>query len=172
VNPVRARLVYESDLGKALAYAIAEGLGPRATVRVVSAADAARLPEPAVDLLVVGGPTHAFGAAHTYGLARAALGARPVPAAEGEETAGVRDWLAQAAPAPLAARAAAFGTKLATTSRLPGSTAHTIGRRLRTLGYELATTPADFLVTCTPPTLLSGELRRAWHWGAHLAATV
>ncbi|WP_040796641.1 flavodoxin family protein [Nocardia higoensis] len=161
---MRARLVYESDLGKALAEAIADGLGARTIVRIFSTADAAELPEAAVDLVIVGGPAHAFG------LARTAC-RRGATVLEHTEAPGIGAWLAQAAPAPLDARATAFGTKLATTRRLPGSTARTIGKRLRTLGYELAAEPADFLVVGNPTALLDGELRRAQAWGAHLAAT-
>ncbi|MFI1465582.1 flavodoxin family protein [Nocardia carnea] len=60
---MRARVVYESVFGntEAAATAIARGLQEHAEVDVVDVADATPDSHSPVDLLVVGGPTHAFG---------------------------------------------------------------------------------------------------------------
>jgi hypothetical protein len=60
---VRALVVFESSFGntEAVARAVAEGLALLGTVELVEACDApARLPGD-IDLVVAGGPTHAFG---------------------------------------------------------------------------------------------------------------
>ena len=59
----RALVVYESVLGntQAVAKAIAEGLGESRPVTVKEVSDAPDAIPPDVGLLVVGGPTHAFG---------------------------------------------------------------------------------------------------------------
>ena len=62
---MRALVVVESVFGntRRIAEAVAEGLGQRAGARIVDVAVAARTPDllDGIDLLVVGGPTHAFG---------------------------------------------------------------------------------------------------------------
>ena len=59
----RALVVYESVFGdaKQIALAIAEGLATRLPVDVVTARDAPAQVPADVRMLVVGGPTHAFG---------------------------------------------------------------------------------------------------------------
>jgi hypothetical protein len=60
---MHALVVYESMFGdtEQVAHAIAEGVGTRAVVRVVAIGDAPTPVPDTVDLVVVGGPTHAFG---------------------------------------------------------------------------------------------------------------
>jgi flavodoxin len=60
---MRALIVVESWFGntRAIAGAVAEGLGGFMTVDVTEIGDAPARVAPDVDLVVVGGPTHAFG---------------------------------------------------------------------------------------------------------------
>ncbi|MGV9610959.1 flavodoxin family protein [Nocardia xishanensis] len=164
---MRARVVYESMFGNTatIAEAIAQGLGIHATVEVVDVTTAAQLPEPTVDLLVVGGPTHAFGLSRPRTRRDAATRTSAPVAVE----TGIREWLESALPVPEGARAAAFGTKAAHPRRLPGSAARGIGRRLRGLGYQLIGEPTDFLVDAMTGPLTAGELDRARRWGEQLA---
>src|SRR6476646_4682627 len=59
----RALVVYESMFGntEAVAHALAQGLGLRMLVEVVPVTQAPAKVDCGVELLVVGGPTHAFG---------------------------------------------------------------------------------------------------------------
>ncbi|MEV6426387.1 flavodoxin family protein [Nocardia sp. NPDC051463] len=166
---MRARVVYESMFGNtaAIAEAIADGLREHSEVEVLTVAAAAEKPEPTVDLLVVGGPTHAFGLSR----ARTRRDAATQTDAPVATDTGIREWLDAALPVPGGSRAAAFGTKAAKPSWLPGSAARGAGRRLRRLNYELADDPMDFYVEGTAGPLASGELPRARAWAEHLAHT-
>lgn len=165
---MRALVVYESMFGntEAVARAIAEGLRTRYEVEICPIADAAGRPAPEVELLVVGGPTHAFG------LSRPATRKDAADRIDTPVTVdvGIREWLEAALPVSSARRAAAFGTKVGTPPWLPGSAAKSIGKRLRHLGYRLVVAPADFSVDGMTGPLLPGELERASSWAGQLAA--
>ncbi|BCJ33391.1 flavodoxin [Actinocatenispora thailandica] len=162
---MHALVVYESMFGdtEQVARAIAEGLSTRAVVRVVSV-DGAPTPVPdTVDLVVVGGPTHAFGMSRPNTRSSAA---RQDERAAGGTDRGVREWLAAAGP--LHGRlAAAFDTHART--RLPGSAAGAIDRRLRHLGARIVAPAHSFYVTGMQGPLDSGERDRALRWGVDLA---
>ncbi|MFC3961585.1 flavodoxin domain-containing protein [Nocardia jiangsuensis] len=166
---MRVRVVYESMFGTtaALAEAIAAGMRSHATVQLLGVDEAAELPDSTVDLLVVGGPTHAFGLSRAQSRAEAARRCGHTPAT-GTET-GVREWLAAAAPVPAGTRAAAFGTRADKPAWLTGSAARAIDKRLRRLGFTLAAAPADFRVADTVGPAIAGELARAYDWGTVLA---
>ncbi|MEV6140221.1 flavodoxin domain-containing protein [Nocardia sp. NPDC051990] len=166
---MRARVVYESMFGNtaAIARAIADGLRAHSEVEVLSVVVAAEMPEPTIDLLVVGGPTHAFGLSRTR-TRRAAAEQTDAPIAV---DIGIREWLDAALPVPGGLRAAAFGTKAAKPRWLSGSAARGAGKRLRRLGYELADDPMDFLVAGMQGPLARGELERARAWAERLAHT-
>lgn len=165
---MRARVIYESMFGNtaAIAAAIAQGLGEHAEVEILSVAAAAATPDPTIDLLVVGGPTHVFGLSRAR--TRSAADAQTDSAVVVD--IGIREWLDAALPVPRGhTSAAAFGTKAAEPSWLPGSAAHGVGKRLQHLGYGLAVDPMDFLVEGTKGPLLDGELERARAWAERLA---
>jgi hypothetical protein len=136
---MRAQVVYESMFGNtaAVAEAVATGLRPSFEVTVSSVAEAANHPAPQVDLLVVGGPTHAFGLSRTV-TRRDAADRTDDPV---EIEIGIREWLDAALPVQASRSAAAFGTKIARPPWLPGSAAKGIAKRLRHLGYHLAVPP-------------------------------
>lgn len=164
---MRSRIVYESMFGNtaAIAEAIAEGLRGYGPVEVLNIAAAANVPAPAVDLLVVGGPTHALGLSRQ----RTRLDAAGRTEAPVVVDIGIREWLDAALPVPAGCRAAAFGTKAAKPPWLPGSAAHGAAKRLRRLGYQLADEPMDFLVDGMTGPLGEGELDRARSWAERLA---
>lgn len=164
---MRVRIVYESMFGNTaqVAEAIAEGIGEDVEVQLSNVVAAGELSAPSVDLLIVGGPTHAFGLSRVRTrLDAAAQTDRPVGTA-----VGIREWLRDAPAASGGARAAAFGTKVGKPPWLPGSAARGIGKRLKALGYPLADDPKDFFVAGTPGPLVEGEIDRARRWGEHLA---
>ncbi|MFJ2666360.1 hypothetical protein ACIO14_18610 [Nocardia fluminea] len=166
---MRALIVYESMFGNtaAVADAIAAGLRPRFEVEVCPVSVAVNRPAPEVDLLVVGGPTHAFGLSRPA--TRQDAAGRTTTSVDTE--IGVREWLDAALPVPAPRGAAAFGTKIARPPWLPGSAAKSVGRRLRQLGYHLVVPPTDFRVTDMTGPLTAGELERATAWAAQLTTS-
>ncbi|MEU1999390.1 flavodoxin domain-containing protein [Nocardia gamkensis] len=166
---MRARIIYESMFGNtaAIAEAIAQGLREHAEVEVVNVVAAAELFTPTVHLLVVGGPTHAFGLSRRQ-TRRDAAKLTDAPIAT---HLGVREWLAAALPVSPGHRALAFGTKVDKPPWLSGSAARGIGKRLCRLGYSLADQPVDFLVEDTTGPLAPGELDCARVWAGRIAHT-
>lgn len=167
---MKATVVYESMYGNThrVAEAIAEGLGATA---VVSAEEAARMDLSGLDLLVVGGPTHAHGM--TRGQTRHAAVADSMsrdkgltvdPSAEGP---GVREWLDSLGPS--SGRAAAFDTRVDMPTVLTGHASKGIGKQLKKHGFELVAEPESFLVSGDSG-LVPGELDRARNWGQMLAS--
>ncbi|MFI1460526.1 flavodoxin family protein [Nocardia carnea] len=167
---MRARVVYESVFGntEAAAVAIARGLREFAEVESVDVAHPRPASHSPVDLLVVGGPTHAFGMSRPRTRQEAAerFGGPDVTGG----TVGIREWLEAEPRASSGARAAVFGTKMQRPGRLPGSAARGIGKRLRRAGYELVRSPIDFYVVGLTGPLAPGEFDRARSWAAHLAS--
>ena len=171
-------VVYESMWGNtgAVADAIARGLGPDAEVVEVTHAPAV-IPAD-VDLLVVGGPTHAF--SMSRGTTRQDAAQRGAPV--GQESPGIREWLAGLEPVRPDASAllrgdpsgpeqlgvATFDTRVAKVRRLPGSAAKAAAKevRRRRLGHLVGT--ESFYVDDMAGPLLDGESKRAEAWGEQL----
>lgn len=169
---MRALVMYESMYGntRAIAEAIAEGLasqGVETALEPVAEADPAMAE--GVELLIVGGPTHAHGMsrASTRQSAKDTADSKPAltmePSASGP---GVRDWL-DALPR-LEIAAAAFDTRIDAPAILTGRAAKGIDRKLREIGCRGAVEPESFLVT-TENRLVDGEIDRARAWGSKLA---
>jgi hypothetical protein len=166
----RALVVYESMFGNtaAVAEAVAGGLGSRLQVSLREVGNAATAVPDDVDLVVVGGPTHALGLSrHSTRKDAAEQADRPLVSTG----LGVREWLDAAAPQGMTCRAAAFDTRCAK-PRLPGSAARAAVRRLRRAGFQPTAAPASFYVTGTKGPLVEGELERARRWAEGLAASV
>jgi hypothetical protein len=168
-----AVVVHESMFGntRAIAEAVAAGLSTQLRARAVPVGEAGSLDLRELALLVVGGPTHAWGMSRP-GTRRSAVeqAAKPgsglvlEPAAAGN---GVREWLATLHEVP--PRAAAFDTRLRAPLGLSGSAARAIDRVLRRLGALRAARPEGFHVS-KQNTLVDGELARARAWGARMAS--
>ncbi len=167
-----ALVVYESMFGntRAVALAIADGLSLHHDVTVEEVGRAPERLDDDVDLLVVGGPTHALGMSRPETRADAAAQAGTTPTVTPVET-GLREWLAGLqSPSPTTV-VAAFDTRVAR-PRAPGSAARRAERRLRRLGYRTIRPAASFWVTGTRGPLADGELERARRWGAALGEEV
>ena len=163
---MRALVVYESIWGntETIARAAAAGVGDDA--QVVSVVDApAAIPDD-IDLLIVGGPTHAFSMTtpSTRESARQ-QGATTIP------VRGIREWILELAPPSRAVRVATFDTRTVS-PRLPGSAAKKAMKRLVGRGLEPAAKPETFGVHGYGGPLADGEEARAREWGAKIAATV
>ena len=172
---MKALVVYESMYGNThqLAEAIAEGLrtgGPTEVVPV-DQADASHLD--GVDLVVVGGPTHAHSMSRESTRKAAVTAAQAPdstldldPDAEGP---GVRDWLSTVDGLP--SSAAAFDTRFDGPAAFTGRASKAIARKLGHLGCTLVVPPQSFLVT-KETRLEPDELEHARSWGAEVAANV
>ena len=167
-------VIYESVYGntRAIAEAIAEGLGGADVVPVHEASEASELDR--TELLVVGGPTHVHGLAtkRSRQMAVEALhedgGAQVEPGAL--EEPGLRPWLRDL-PRADRARAAAFDTRLEKSPWLTGAASRGIAKRMRASGYDVIATES-FLVEDSEGPLEEGELDRARRWGVELARSL
>ena len=162
---MKALVVYESLWGNTekVARAVAAGLAETAEVTV---ADVGALPELSadLDLLVAGGPTHAFS------MTRASTREDAVRqgATHDPGPVGLREWLAQLpedGPHPVVAT---FDTRVDKVRHLPGSAAHSAARVARRHGYSAAGVKSFYVDDVDGP-LLPGEEDRAATWGRELA---
>lgn len=163
---MKALVVYESMWGNTckVADAIAEGLRGHLEVDLV---DAAHAPAPLlqlVDLLVVGGPTHAF--SMSRGSTREDAVRQGATGAPGE---GIREWIDKLHSGPHSEMVATFDTRVGKVRHLPGSAAKAASKALRRLGYTTASKPESFYVEDSAGPLQAGELERARAWGERLA---
>ena len=165
---MRALVVYESMFGntRAVAEAVAAGLAAHLPVDVRGVSAAVPVVPIDVTLLVVGGPTHAFGMSRrsTRQSARDQGARSPVES-------GLREWLAALPPASSSVASASFATRVAK-PRVPGSAARSARKALRQSGYRPVLAAEDFWVVGTPGPLRDGETDRAREWGAALGARV
>lgn len=164
----RALVVYESMFGNTeqVAEAVCRGLlleEVDAVLREVASAP----PELGddLDLLVVGGPTHAFSMSRASTRHDAVVkGAR-----EARAETGLREWLASvridAEPPPLVA---AFDTRVTKVRRLPQAAGPSANRAARHRGLRPITKPVGFLVDDISGPLVAHELERAVAWGREL----
>jgi hypothetical protein len=166
----RALVVFESMFGNTerVARAIAAGLAEHTDVDVVRAGPGVT-PSDDVDLVVVGGPTHAFGL--TRPGTRVAAGQQGADESAARST-GLREWL-DLLPWTMGHRpaTAAFDTRVRS-PRVPGSAARSAARRLRKAGLPVVVPPMSFWVHGTGGPLLAGEEDRARSWGRELVETV
>jgi hypothetical protein len=124
-----------------------------------------------VDLLVVGGPTHAFGLsrpATREAAARQAAGAGS-PAASTAPSDGLREWLADLPRPSRAVVGVAFDTRIKK-AFVPGSAARRAAKRLHRLGLQRLSEPETFWVEDSEGPLREGETDRARRWAEQLAA--
>jgi hypothetical protein len=168
---MRILITYESRYGntRRIAEQIAAGMaGDGVTVCSVHDADPAAVE--AVDLLVVGAPTHVHGLPGPR-TRRGAVDAAPEKelALEPDPTgAGVREWL-ERLPAHARGLAAAFDTRVDVSPIVSGRASRGIDRHLRQHGYRAVVEPQSFLVD-KETRLLTGEADRARAWGASVKA--
>lgn len=157
---MRALVVYESLWGNTekVARAIAEGLAGIGSVDVLTS-DAAPGTVDDYDLVVVGGPTHAFS------MTRASTRADAVKShsAPYEPARGIREWLSQLDRPATAIPAVAFDTRV-DKPRLPGSAAKSAKHELHSLGFDTSVKQETFRVHGYEGPLLDGELDRARAW--------
>jgi flavorubredoxin len=169
-DDMRALVVFESMFGNTerIARAVAEGLSQEMEVDVVEVGSAEPKPDPEVELLVVGGPTHAFSMTRK-GTRQGAVKETAAPLVS--QGIGLREWLEGLSKGrPMAG--ATFDTRFKKSRRITGSAARAAAKRLRKLGFDLVAEPESFFVGKTTGPLLDGELDRGREWGAGVARRV
>lgn len=172
VHDMRALVVYESMFGNTeqVARQVADGLAGHGDVEVREVSEAPAQPDERLDLVVLGGPTHAFSMSRVS----TREDAHRQGATHGEVSGGLREWLAGLASGSHHPSVAAFDTRVTKVRRIPGSAARKAARVARQLGYPVSEPPESFYVLDTDGPLADGELERARAWGdlvgAHLEA--
>jgi hypothetical protein len=168
-NPLRALVVYESMFGNTekVAGAVLRGLQHEGVdAGLVEAGSApASLPDD-LDLLVVGGPTHAFSMSRASTRADAVRQGAPT-----ERTAsGIREWLESVRlPHDRLPVVATFDSRVTKVRWIPQAAGPSAARLARRRGIETITKPMGFLVEDLRGPLVEGELEHAVAWGSRLA---
>jgi len=157
---MRVLVVYESLWGNTekVARAIASALSETTQVDVMDV-DSAPDSIAGYDLLMVGGPTHAF----SMSRASTRRGAVTQNGAPFAPERGIREWLEGLSPATKEVKAVAFDTRV-NAPPLPGSAAKAARRRLRSLGFDTSLEERTFRVHGYEGPLLEGELEKAARW--------
>lgn len=160
---MQALVIYESMFGntKSIAEAIADGIG---AARAVSVDEAATEVPAEVGLVVVGGPTHAFG------MSRETTRAEAVKRGADEATSamrGLREWVQEVSVVGDTVFAT-FDTRVQRAGPLSGSAARKAARRLRRRGLRVVGGPQSFYVTDVSGPLSDGQLDAARTWGQRL----
>jgi Flavodoxin domain len=160
---MKALVVYESFFGNTeqVAQAITKGLSEHGDVEIFDVASAPTELTGPVDLIVVGGPTHAFSMTRES----TREDAFRQGATRGSTAVGVREWLEHLHRGRHAELVATFDTKADKVRHLPGSAATGAANAAHRLGYKSAVKPMSFYVHGVSGSLLDGELDRAQAWG-------
>ena len=166
---MRALVVVESIFGntREVADAVARGVCPTIDTDVRDVSHAPVHLPPDVGLLIVGGPTHAFGMTRASTRSDARSGAA---ASNPVVNLGIREWLTGLDKPDEGTLAATFDTRISR-PRLRGSAARAAHKWLRQARFELVARPASFWVEGTEGPLVAGEAERAQAWGVELART-
>ena len=168
-------IVYESVFGntRRIATAVEHGLRALAQTEMGSVEHTSPHAAAGYDVLVIGGPTHAFSmstpSSRHDAIGWTQDGKHDLELDAGEPTTGIREWIADADSLPPAF--AAFDTRVDGMRRLPGSAARRLTKRLRARGLTPLAPPTSFYVSSASE-LLDGEETRAEAWGASLADTL
>jgi hypothetical protein len=163
----RALVVYESMFGNSeeVARAVAAGIGDVMPVEILEVGEAST-DLTGVDLVVAGGPTHAF----SMSRANTRREARAQGATHGTVDSGLREWLSSL-PDEHGRWFAAFDTRVTRVRHVPGSASHSAARAGRRHGFRQAVRPESFYVLDVEGPLAEGEVDRARAWGHSVAVT-
>lgn len=167
---MQAIVVYESLYGntRKIADAIVEGLQTSVEARAVRVGDARPALIADISLVVVGGPTHAWGLSRrrTRQIAADDVAKRDGTVERAAVEMGVREWLMDIEGK--GHRSAAFDTRLDRPHFLTGSAVRGIERGLLAADFTIFSRPRSFRVTGSAGPLAEGELERARQWGQEM----
>ena len=165
---MRALVVFESMFGNTekVAGAVARGLQLEGVdTGLVEVRSAPHHLASDLDLLVVGGPTHAFGMSRAGTRADAVRQGAPSERA----TTGLREWLETVElDAECVPGLATFDTRVTKVRWLPQAAGLAAARLGRRRGLEPVAKPLGFLVDDIRGPLVDRELERAVEWGRRL----
>ena len=166
---MQALVVYESMFGntKMVAEAVVDGMTPHLATELSEVGETPPRIGDDVGLLVLGGPTHAFGMSRP-GTRQQAAGEVTRPLVS--QGPGLREWL-ETLEARSELPVATFDTAMKKFRRL-GTAGRSAGKRLRRLGLKPVSAAETFYVEGTTGPLAEGEEARAREWGARLALDV
>ena len=166
---MHALVVFESMFGntKEIAEAIAEGLASKMSAEAVEVGAAPESIGDDIDLVVVGGPTHAWSMSRR-GTRQGA--AKDAPQGTVSAGIGVREWLGILKKGPATA-VATFDTRFNKPRWLTGSAARSAQKRLRRR-LRIAAPAESFFVAGSTGPLETGELERARQWGERLGSKI
>lgn len=164
---MKALVVYESMYGNTeeIAMAIAGGLAGHMEVEAVEVGSRPARVGADIHLLVIGGPTHAFGMSRPNTRRSAAEDTDREIVSEG---IGIREWIDALRVDTARLPAATFDTKIKKPP-LPGSAANAAQRRLRNAGLRIVAPAESFYVAGGHGPLLPGEAIRARQWSEAIA---
>jgi hypothetical protein len=173
---MRAVVIYESMFGNTHEVAERIGAGLRADaavdeVEVISVGEAIGRILSDIDLVVVGGPTHAHSVSWPKTRKAASDQAAKEPGLQLDPRAdgpGLREWL-HGLPHREHGCAAAFDTRMDGRVLITGRASKGIARRLDKHGFVVVDDPESFLVD-RQNRLIRGEADRAEEWGQALVA--
>jgi hypothetical protein len=165
---MKSLIIYESMFGNTaeVAAAIATGLTLFGDVDVRDVNDLVPQASDGFDLVVAGGPTHAFSMTRPGTRAEAVKSG----ASQGTGATGLREWLGALSKGPHSQLVATFDTRVDKVRHLPGSAAKSADKVLHHRGYIAVLRPESFYVSDKAGPLLPGELNRAGAWGESLGA--
>jgi flavodoxin len=164
-----ALIVVESSFGntRAVAEAIRDGLTPHVEAEVVAVADAPTQLSDTVELLVVGGPTQAFGMSRPQTRDDAVRQGAP----NTQTRVGLREWIAALSDTGARPPVVTFDTR--TKHRwVPGSAASQAAAALSERGFPSAAARQSFRVDDVAGPLVPGEVEKARAWGERLGTDV
>lgn len=163
---MRALVIVESLWGNTeqVGRAVAEALEAAGSVELASSETAPARVD-GFDLVVVGGPTHAFS------MSRPATRSAAVTdqGAPRRVERGIREWLDSLERPERPIPAFAFDTRV-DRPRMPGSAAKVARRELRSIGFDTPLPARTFRVHGYSGPLLDGELERARAFGREVAS--
>lgn len=164
---MRALVIYESMYGNTqrVAESIAAGLRPQVDALAIEVGTAPSLVEVPIDLLVIGGPTHALRMSRRDSRKGAAKDSENPVISVG---IGIREWISAQKDHAVRVPVAAFDTRFKMSRRLTGSAAHNAEKKLRKHGFKMIAPPESFFVEGETGPLYSGEQERAHQWGETL----
>lgn len=159
-------VVFESHWGNTeqVAHAVAAGLRESGVEVSMASVDEAPRDLGGVDLLVVGGPTHAFSLSRQ----RTREDADRRGSTMGSSETGLREYLNDIAAGDAHPPLVAFDTKVSHPN-LPGSAARAAVRLAKRHQFEIEAEPETFWVHDVAGPLDAGQLDRARQWGRELA---
>jgi hypothetical protein len=165
---MKALVVYESFFGntESIARAVAGGLRLEDVgATAIDVADARDVDLDDYQLLVVGGPTHAFALSRPH--TRQEAIARGGDSRYSER--GLREWLLDIPVLTGLHLAAAFDTRVSKVRHLPASAARSAAHLLRQRHFTLLSRPTGFVVQDIEGPLELRQMERAIAWGRELA---